>query len=86
MTDDRLFPGWDTMLWPSPLIGEWISMTPGWLGEDLVSASEPHLRTLLREQCRYYSTIGEGPFFEVLDGVIVAEWWQGVRWPVESDL
>lgn len=82
MTDTRLFPGWDTMLWPSPFGGEWTSKTPGWLGSDV--PFEQGSRARLREQCQDYSTVCDGPFFEVLDGVIVAQWWRGGRWPVES--
>lgn len=84
MDDDRLFPGWDTMLWPSPFGDEWASTTPGWIGEDLAHEFEPRSRALLREQCRDYSTTGDGPFLEVIDGVVVAQWWRGGRWLVES--
>lgn len=77
MSDPRLFPGWDTMIWPAPQIDGWGSTTPGYLGEDV--PAEPRSRAALREQCREYSALVDGPFLEVVDGVIVAEWWRGGR-------
>jgi hypothetical protein len=84
MSDARLFPGWDTMLWLNPpVMGEcWGSTTPGYLGEDV--PAEPRSRSAIREQCREYSTIADGLFLEVIDGAIVAEWWRGGRFAVRE--
>jgi hypothetical protein len=77
MTDARLFPGWDTMLWPLSKLDGWGSTTPGWLGLDVPFVKGS--RAALREQCREYSTFVDGPILMVYDGEIVAEWWRGGR-------
>lgn len=107
MTDDRLFPGWDTMLWIPQWrdAGWWASTTPGYFGEDvpMIQPGPSDLDELCRETSinlapstdRYLGhefwqglDVGvqpAGPFFEVRDGVIVAEWWRGGRWPMQSE-
>lgn len=89
MSDARLFPGWDTMLWKCPpVMGDaWGSTTEGFEGgtEPLVTERgvivRPHADPPLEDLCREYSSIAcdDGPFLELRGGVIVAEWWRGGR-------
>lgn len=100
MSDPRLFPGWDTMLWIAPDVrgDAWISTTPDtyrewsceeWAGDvgDLCREYSVILapRSDLAIGCGFWPDSWprggppDGPFLEVVDGVIVAEWWRGGR-------
>ena len=83
MSDARLFPGWDTMLWMCPPVlgDEWGSTTPGFIAEGLRVWRPPES---LAEQCREYSEHVDGPILEAIDGEIVAEWWRGGRFAVRE--
>lgn len=91
MSDARLFPGWDTMIWLNPTVmGEcWGSTTPGYrpacadASPDVVML-HPNLDPLVEDLCRDYSMVADGPFLEAIDGEIVAEWWRGGRFAVRE--
>jgi hypothetical protein len=94
VTDDRLFPGWCATVLQAPEGCH--SLTPGWRLDNVDISTEIVVLDALNigkdppveDTCRNYSMVyaDETTIFEVLDGVIVAQWWRGGRWPVESDL
>lgn len=90
MTDDRLFPGWCATLIRTP--AGWHSITRGWRLDNIDISTErivlsPNDDDPVADVCMNNSMVydDENSVFEVLDGVIVAHWWRGGRWPMQNE-